>query len=126
MSVVMAKSQQLYRNILLVTLLLTVGLTALLWGFGFAALSFMLGCFIAWFSQLAFVVFLFARQRALPFNAKVKALYQAQGVKFGVTVMLFIIILRIVNVHAGAFFSGYLLVILCHGVLPFLLSKGKC
>lgn len=125
MSAVMAKSQQLYKNVLLVTLLLAVGLTALLWGFGLAARSFMLGCAVAWLSQLAFVVFLFARQRSLAMNAKVKALYQAQGVKFGVTVVLFIIVLRTVHVHAGAFFSGYLLIILCHGVLPFLLSKGK-
>ncbi|MBE2896822.1 hypothetical protein HPC38_08055 [Pasteurellaceae bacterium HPA106] len=125
MSTVMAKSQQLYKKVLFITLLLILGLTALLWGFEFQSGSFLLGCAIAWLAQVAFVVFLFARQQTLLLNAKVKALYQAQGLKFGVTVVLFIVVLRTVNIHAGAFFSGYLLVVLFNGLLPFLLSKGK-
>ncbi|MBE2894647.1 ATP synthase subunit I [Spirabiliibacterium falconis] len=126
MSAIMVKSQQLYRKVLTITLLLALGITALLWLLNKEwSVSFALGSIIAWFAQVAFAIFLFIRQRSLVLNEKVKALYQAQGIKFGLTIVLFVIVLRTVHIHAGSFFSGYLILILFNGVLPFLLSKGK-
>ncbi|QLB12134.1 ATP synthase protein I [Bisgaardia hudsonensis] len=123
MSIVIKKTQEKYKLILtfqVVVFVITLGIY-FLWQ-NSLILSFFLGGISVFLPYCLFVLFVFFSKQSTV--NPLKKLYLGELIKFVVTILLIIIILKFFSVDTITFFMGYIVSILLNNLLPFLVKRN--
>ncbi|TNH09455.1 ATP synthase subunit I [Testudinibacter sp. TR-2022] len=124
MSAVLDRNRKLYHKAFIIELALILIVYALI-GLLQPAFSFpfLLGALIGWLPQLVLVVYVFYLRANLQPEHKLKALYQGEGIKIVLTIILLLLVFINIDLTPLAFFAGYFGLILLNNLLPFVLQK---
>ncbi|WP_170152434.1 ATP synthase subunit I [Vespertiliibacter pulmonis] len=84
------------------------------------AYSFFLGSLIAFFPQIIFIYYVLFRKN----TQKVTALYRGEGLKWLITIVLMVFVLKTaISLNMMIFFAGYFLGLFCNGIFPIFLNR---
>lgn len=124
MSAVLDKNKKLYSKVFIVEfalLLIGYALFALLQPA--LSLSFVLGALIAWLPQLVLVMYVFYLRADSPIADKANVLYQGEGIKVALMIILLLLVFINIELNPIVFFAGYFCFILLNNLLPFVLGR---
>lgn len=122
MSAVLRRAKQFYCKAMTVEFVICLSLTLVI-SFGgsfYQAYSFFLGSLIAFLPQVIFIYYVFFRKN----TQKVTALYRGEGLKWLMTIVLMVFVLKTVtSLNMILFFTGYFLGLFCNGIFPIFLNR---
>lgn len=123
MSAVLDKNKARYRQIFIIQgmIIVIIALLFLSSSGALSARSFLIGALIAWLPQTFFVYYVFYLRANAPITEKAKILYQGEGIKIGLMILLLILAFINLELSPHRFFAGYLGLILLNNLLPFVL-----
>lgn len=125
MSAVIQQTQHLYKKVIFVEFFVLVSISLLTFVKGLTpAFSFFLGSLA---SLLPFCVFVFwVFFKAHKNSNKMSAFYHGEGLKWLVTIVLMVAILKgYSGLNVPFFFGGYFLFLLCNSLLPIVLKRWQ-
>lgn len=85
-------------------------------------ISFVIGSFIAFIPQIAFIVYALYVKHQAPITHKAKVLYQSEGIKLALTIILFVFSFSLLQLKPLGLFVGYFIFIILNNLLPALLN----
>lgn len=122
MSAVLGRAKKFYCKAMTVEFVIFFSLALLigLCSSFYQAYSFFLGCFIAFLPQIVFIYYVLFRKN----TQKVTALYRGEGIKWLMTIVLMVFVLKTVtSLNMIFFFTGYFLCLFCNGIFPIFLNR---
>lgn len=85
-------------------------------------ISFVIGSLIAFIPQIAFIVYALYFKHQAPVADKAKVLYQSEGIKLVLTIILFAFSFSLLQLKPLGLFVGYFIFIILNNLLPTLLN----
>ena len=122
MSVVISNVKNLYKKALIIEFFCVFLLIFVFYFFSEQGLSCLLGVLAALLPQILFTAyFLYFQQKQSALN-KAKVLYQSEGLKFGLTISLFILFFKLFDIQPLGLFIGFFITIFLNILIPVLLT----
>lgn len=122
MSAVLKRAKQFYCKAMTLEFVICLSLTLVIAVFCsfYQAYAFLLGTLIAFLPQIIFIYYVLFRKNA----QKVTALYRGEGLKWLMTIVLMVVVLKTVtSLNMILFFTGYFLGLFCNGIFPIFLNR---
>lgn len=123
MSAILQQTQNLYKKVIFIEIGILVSISLLLLFISIDdALSFFLGGFASLLPFCVFVYWVFFRKSQ--HNNKVHAFYRGEGLKWLVTIVFMIAVLKgYAQLNVLYFFGGYFLFLVCNSVFPMVCKR---
>lgn len=123
MSAVLKRAKNFYCKAMAVELVIFISIVLLLAVLRSSkdSISFLLGVLVSFLPQCVFIYWVFFRKNL----QKVTAFYRGEGLKWLVTIVLMVLVLKMVTLNMVLFFLGYFLCLFCNGVFPIFLNRQQ-
>lgn len=125
MSAIIQQTQHLYKKVIFVELIVLVSISLLIFIKDLTpAFSFFLGGLASLLPFCVFVFWVFFKTHKN--SNKMSAFYRGEGVKWLVTIVLMVVILKsYAGINVLFFFGGYILFLSCNSLLPIVLIRWQ-